>query len=141
MRLPEHHRAYARLLEGVVRDNGGADADAARAYLRAAKNAARKLALPRRAEWLAERLGIDAAEIERGARRVLWVDGHRVRYWDALKCHVRRGQDHVGYTTGDACHLLAARVAERTAHGADHAAFRLWALQHVLVHCDTCFGA
>ena len=29
MRLPEHHRAYARLLEGVVRDCGGADASAA----------------------------------------------------------------------------------------------------------------
>lgn len=142
MRLPEHHRAYARLLEGVVRDCGGADADAARAYLRAAKTAARRLALPRRAKWLAERLGIDAAQIERGARRVLSVDGHRVRYWDALKCHVRRGQDHVGYTAGDAgSPLLAARVAERTAHGADHAAFRSWALQHVLVHCDTCFGA
>ena len=140
MRLPEHHRAYARLLEGVVRDCGGADSSAARAFLRAAKAAARRVSLPRRAAWLAQRLGIDRAELDRGARRALSIDGHRVRYWDALKCHVRRGQDHVGYTDSTGEPLLAARVVERTAYGADHAAFRSWALQHVLVHCDTCLS-
>ena len=89
---------------------------------------------------IATTLGIDGADVERGARRVALIDGHRVRYWDALKCHVRRGQDHVGYTDSTGEPLLAARVVERTAYGADHAAFRSWALQHVLVHCDTCLG-
>jgi hypothetical protein len=125
----------------MVRDCGGVDAAAARAFVREAKLAARAVPLPRRAAWLADRLGIDGADVERGARRVALIDGHRVRYWDALKCHVRRGQDHVGYTDATGEPLLAARVVERTAHGADHAAFRAWAVEFLALRCATCFEA
>ena len=141
MRLPEHHRAYATILCGVVRDCGGTDAAAARAALREAKAAARRVPLARRARWIMDRLSIDGEEIERGASSALEIDGHRVSYWSALKCHVRRGDDHVGYTDHTEHALLAARVVERTAYGADHAAFRSWALQHILLHCDTCFAS
>jgi hypothetical protein len=141
MRLPEHHRAYAAILRGVVRDCGGADETAARAFLRDTKVAARRVPHARRAKWIMAQLGIDGAENERGARSVLEIDGHRVSYWSALKCHVRRHDDHVGYTDHTGHPLLAARVVERTAHGADHAAFRSWALQHLALHCDTCFAS
>lgn len=141
MILPEHHRAYATLLRGVVRDNGGADTAAAGKFLRDARVAARGVPRARRARWVMDRLVIDGADVERGARRVLVIDGHRVSYWSALKCHVRRGDDHVGYTDQTDHPLLAARVVERTAYGADHAAFRSWALQHLALHCDTCFAS
>jgi hypothetical protein len=141
MILPEHHRAYAALLMGVVRDCGGTDSRAASKFLRDAKVAARRVPHARRARWVMDRLGIDGAGVERGARRVVVIDGHRVSYWSALKCHVRRGDDHVGYTDQTDHPLLAARVVERTAYGADHAAFRSWALQHLALHCDTCFAS
>ena len=141
MMLPDHHRAYAALLRGVVRDCGGADATAATAFLRDAKVAARRVPHARRARWISNRLGIDGAAVERGARSVIEIDGHRVSYWSALKCHVRRGDDHVGYTDETEHPLLAARVLERTAYGADQAAFRSWALQHLALHCDTCFAS
>lgn len=141
MILPEHHRAYAAVLRGVVRDCGGTDTAAVGKFLRDAKVAARRVPHARRARWVMDRLGIDGADVERGARRVLVIDGHRVSYWSALKCHVRRGDDHVGYTDQTDHPLLAARVVERTAYGADHAAFRSWALQHLALHCDTCFAS
>jgi hypothetical protein len=142
MRLPEHHRADAGILRGVVRDCGGTDAAAAREFLRDAKVAARRVPHARRARWIMAALGIDGAENERRARSVVSIDGHRVSYWSALKCYVRRYDDHVGYTDHTGHPLLAARVVERTAYGAEqaHAAFRMWALQHLVLHCDTCFA-
>ena len=137
MRLPTHHAGYHKLLVHFARDLRGPDVTAVQSVIRAAKAASMRLPARERAAWVAQKLNIDRARVDTAVRTRLAVDGHRVTYWDSLKCYVRAGSDHVGYTEHP---LLAARVVERTAFGAEFADFRAWAVQYVLLHCDASFA-
>lgn len=137
MRLPVHHAGYHELLVHFVRDMRGPDVLVVQRVLHAARAGSMQRPARERASWVARTLGIDRTQVESCVRQRHAVDGHRVTYWDTLKCYVRCGQDHVGYTEHP---LLASRVVERTAHGAGFAHFRAWALQYVLVHCDASFA-
>ena len=137
MRLPVHHAGYYELLVHFARDLRGSDLSAVQTVLRATKARSMQRPACERAVWVARALNIDLGHVETNLHTRHTIDGHRVTYWETLKCFVRRGEDHVGYTEHP---LLASRVVERTAYGAEFAPFRAWAIQYVLVHCDASFA-